>query len=63
MSTVPTPNLPLQRPRARAYRWRWLSEEATGSRSRLERVLVASAPWLAVSIGVLVWLALGRGGR
>ncbi len=55
------PEPPLQRLRARTYRWRWPFEEAAGGRSRRERVLVASVPWLVVLIGVLVWRALGRG--
>ncbi len=54
---------PLQRPRARPYSWRWPFDEAAAGRPRLERVLTASAPWLAAVFGVLVWLALGRGGR
>lgn len=51
----------LERPRARPYRWRWPSEEAAGGRSRLDRVLLASVPWLAVLIGALVWRVLGPG--
>lgn len=50
---IADPELPLQRPRARSYRWRWPFEEAAGGRSRLDKVLVASVPWLVVLIAVL----------